>query len=40
MEKAWVPNLYKILYKATIKKAKKGQIEGLPPPVVFRKGST
>ena len=35
MEKAWVPNLYKILYKTTIKKAKKGQIEGLPPVVGF-----
>ena len=35
MEKAWVPNLYKILYKTTIKKAKKGQIEGLPPLVGF-----
>ena len=28
MEKAWVPNLYKILYKTTIKKAKKGQRGG------------
>ena len=27
MEKAWVPNQNKILYKTTIKKAKKGQIE-------------
>ena len=35
MEKAWVPNLYKILYKTTIKKTTKGQIEGLPPLVGF-----